>query len=264
MSRRRGFTLVELLVVIGIVALLVAILMPAFSRARRLARTVQCLAHVRQLAAGYHMYVSENKGRRPQAVYGLETCGPLWLEDYLFPRRRRGEQSPILFCPEATELPPRWATSTAPAVYPGGRFKPWGFDDGPDYVWPEMPPFRGSSYGMNAWLVVPPPGAGRNSDLKDTFLPFTPTESSRIPLFADSTNALPTPLPTDPPPWRLHWAMPVGSSFYMSNSVCMARHGRAVNVAFLDGHARTVPLAELWKLKWNNDWVDTDVTLPIQ
>ena len=33
-------------------------------------------------------------------------------------------------------------------------------------------------------------------------------------------------------------------------------------MAFLDGHARTVPLKEAWKLKWNNDWTDTDVTLP--
>ena len=43
---------------------------------------------------------------------------------------------------------------------------------------------------------------------------------------------------------------------------CMARHGRAINVVFLDGHARTVPLAELWKLKWNRRFVPTEVTLP--
>lgn len=43
---------------------------------------------------------------------------------------------------------------------------------------------------------------------------------------------------------------------------CIPRHGRAINVLFLDGHARTVPLTELWQLKWNNVWVSTNVTLP--
>ena len=82
-------------------------------------------------------------------------------------------------------------------------------------------------------------------------------DSSRVPLLADSMHAIPTPLPTDPPPGRLDPHPSMGMSQFMSDSVCIARHGRAVNVAFLDGHARTVHLAELWRLKWNNAWVDT-------
>ena len=70
------------------------------------------------------------------------------------------------------------------------------------------------------------------------------------------------PLPTDPPPWHLLPHSPAGSGRAIANNVCIARHGRAVNVAFLDGHARTVPLAELWRLRWNNAWVDTYVSLP--
>jgi prepilin-type processing-associated H-X9-DG protein len=33
--------------------------------------------------------------------------------------------------------------------------------------------------------------------------------------------------------------------------VCMERHGLAINVVFLDGHAATVPLAQLWQLQWS-------------
>jgi prepilin-type processing-associated H-X9-DG protein len=43
---------------------------------------------------------------------------------------------------------------------------------------------------------------------------------------------------------------------------CVARHGRAVNIVFLDGHARRVELEELWKLHWSNEYTPTDVVLP--
>src|SRR6476620_6335224 len=59
--RHRGFTLVELLVVIGIIALLISILMPALTRARDQAIRVQCMNNVRQLLIGCHMYVNDNK-----------------------------------------------------------------------------------------------------------------------------------------------------------------------------------------------------------
>ncbi len=59
---RRAFSLVELLIVIGIVALLIAILMPALSKARRQALTVQCLSNLRTIGQSLVIYENNNKG----------------------------------------------------------------------------------------------------------------------------------------------------------------------------------------------------------
>src|SRR3954453_3606430 len=60
---RSGFTLVELLVVIGIIIALVGILLPALSRAREQAKRVQCLSNMRQLTLAWLNYAYEHKGR---------------------------------------------------------------------------------------------------------------------------------------------------------------------------------------------------------
>jgi prepilin-type N-terminal cleavage/methylation domain-containing protein/prepilin-type processing-associated H-X9-DG protein len=64
-QRRSGFTLVELLVVIGIIAVLIGVLLPALSAARRQANTLKCLANLRTLAQCFLLYANDNRDHFP-------------------------------------------------------------------------------------------------------------------------------------------------------------------------------------------------------
>ena len=90
-SRWHGFTIIELLVVIGIIATLIAILLPALNKARDAAKTVVCLSNLRQIGIGITLYASQNN-------------------NYIVPAGYVAVQSALPGAPAAGSMLENWAT----------------------------------------------------------------------------------------------------------------------------------------------------------
>jgi prepilin-type N-terminal cleavage/methylation domain-containing protein/prepilin-type processing-associated H-X9-DG protein len=315
-SNRRGFTLVELLVVIGIIALLISILLPALSRARRQANTTACLSNLRQMELAFQMYLQENHYIAPTMGNGGGT-GSYWmvgLGRYLGtftnpydPGAALASQYPAMptftqqmanvsrlprcwFCPEAPSfnaqpVDPGHANTYANGGAWGGVSIPWGPGTYTDIT------YMASSYGMNGWIydlksapligTQPAPVyfsglttiATNASDWPNFFVDArNPRYSAQTPVFGDCSwheawpfdfalvpvDGSPKSKTDQPPSFAgmnsgTRYNDTIGSSSQDQSQMdrfCMARHGKAINVAFFDGHAETIKLPNLWKLKW--------------
>lgn len=141
--QRRGFTLVELLVVIGVIAVLVSLLLPTMGRVREHARSLQCLSNLRQVGMALQLYGNDNKQLIPQPTWYVTGAsmqrwhaalqgkygGRAYLQTIA-----GGADNPVMYCPKngrmfqgnsysrpgtyaMVNVSPRYATPTDPAYY---------------------------------------------------------------------------------------------------------------------------------------------------
>ncbi|GEM_PF-93713 len=268
-KRGRGyaFTLIELLVVIAVIALLMAILIPALHRARNQARTVTCQSNLRQWAMTLAAYTQAHEGRLPSGVGG--NVG-MWLLRGTFigdsdPNANRGafhgfQTRAIALCPMATrpvDTNDGFRIGGAASPETGGRWTIEGTSGSSRNAWqivtPE-PPFAGS-YGYNQCLFT-----GFRLALTGMVFPtrhfstLSLRDHASIPVMLDATVPMP----------NLHLLNNAMASSPRSNrgqgvsgapnEFLMDRHGKETNGMFLDWSVRRVGLKELYTLKWASDF----------
>lgn len=254
MRTNKGFTLIELLVVISIIALLIALLLPALQQARNEALATQCMINTRSLGQAFTAYATDNDGNNPYGnlnADGIATNSIFVIKDYA--SLGKNEQ---MICP-VTEKPAPVAgrlDGTATEAYVLGETLPGNPTNYPIY----------GGYGLNNWVE------GEGPTGKTFTLGFEPdwfirtidanVPTAHVPTMVETVwhdigwpqdfDTLPTNFINPNGPGN-------GATGFMKR-MCLDRHNEAVNSAFMDGHAQRVPILQLWSLKWYREFLTRD------
>jgi len=227
---RPGFTLIELLVVISIVVFLMALLLPALSRARKQARAVVCQGRLRQLGFALAMYTQENDGQVAE-----------WNTDDAWrfvTRNGNPAYMKLALCPSAVKPLPY---DIQQPYHKGDTFHsyPWFLGRLDSY----------GSYGFNLFIRRRRGTTATGNKIEaGHWITSDVKRAGGVPVFFDSSTQDALPNHTDRPPE--YEGEPPTFTADIRNA-CINRHNGGVNTLFLDWSVRKVGLKELWTLKWH-------------
>jgi len=258
MNRRSGFTLIELLVVIAVIAVLLAILLPALGRVRKQAKRVVCSSQLRQQTLGLALYTEDYEGK----VMGVGGPGnPYWfhlIAPYLGDKKY--EEDPqavfegvmqVIICPSVTQR------ADGESLQRGTANRSWAF------WWGEVgESYAEGSYTINSWLQPTGYYQVETSDPShDNYYQKFSDAPPDVPLFGDGMWVDAWPRSTDPPPSNSFDGD--NGSVASMHRFCIARHGHAINLSYVDLHIGLVELEELWAQHWHRGYEPRyDVVVP--
>jgi prepilin-type N-terminal cleavage/methylation domain-containing protein len=237
LPRRTAFTLIELLVVISIIALLMAILMPALQRVRKQAQAVACQSNLKQMGLAFSMYTGDNNGYFHQEE-GSESSHS-WVPAM---RPYYSHEPKIRACPATTKFYSDGVT---------GPLVGWGvYGQGAIATVPSWAlPGDYGSFGLNAWVANDTGGIHTNKNWRSIHI----QGGYQVPVFVDCQWVDGLPEPYDSPPGydgQCQWQW-YGNAM---QSFCINRHNGSVNGVFMDLSVRPIGLKELWELHWHRQW----------